>query len=394
MKEVQSSPRLLLKVLSPLITSSVFPCLQMTYDPNRASEVLKSFTFRDVVQGRVAIEETLSDGDNQPHDNKSARTTAQGHAPATPLNDSFVFLLKAGNVQPAKGELHFTILPHHQMHHGPSSMNKADGTSWEHTTTRIPTQNTTVSAGGRGGGREHSTPHSQTGVGLPPHILSHKSHNKTQHKTRPHSRWANQTRSGSHGRRSGSTTEGGHAAQPHTPASDKHGPSTPPDPVYVEILPRPASDPLLIILPLLACLLLIIILIVLILVFRHRKEKQARLRLLQQLGAVSLPTEGSPCLGQTERSVAMPSVVVTPLGPRSCPTSPRLPISPRRRSLAPGMTFWGPFESVGAHCEGIIREDNGIERDHVTSAGVTPGFRTSLRSRSPTPTLRHKQYWV
>ncbi len=379
----------------------------MTYDPNRASQVLKSFTFRDVVQGRVAIEETLSDGDNQLLNNKSAFMIARGHAPASPLNDSFIFLLKAGTVQPAKGELHFTIFPHHQMHHGPSGSNKADGASREHTTTRLPTHNKTTTGGGRGGGRGGSTTHSgRLGVGLPPHILSPKNHNRTQHKLRPHSRWGNHTRSGSHGGRSGSGAEGAggghsHAPQPHTPSvSDKHGPVNPSDthPVHAEVLPRPASDPLLIILPLLSCLLLIIILVVLILVFRRRKEKQARLRLLQQLAAVALPTEGSPYLGRAERSVAMPSVVVTPLGPASCPTSPRLPISPRRRSLAPGMTFWGPFEADGAGGDGNIRVGNSNERDNVTCGNamqaVTAGFKTSLRSMSPTPTLKDNQYWV
>ncbi|XP_068430681.1 chondroitin sulfate proteoglycan 4-like [Clinocottus analis] len=372
--------------------------VKMTYDPNRASQVLKSFTFRDVVQGRVAIEETLSDSDSRQHDNKSALSTARGHAPARPLNDSFIFLLKAGNVQPAKGELHFTIFPHHQMHHGPSSSN-TDGASHEQTTTRLPTQNKT--APGRGGGRGGSTALSGDGVGLPPHILSHK--NRTQHKLRPHGRLGNQTRGGSQGGRSGGRAEGAghsHGPPPHTPSvSDKHAPAVPPVvyPVHVEILPRPASDPLLIILPLLACLFLIIILVVLILVFRRRKEKQARLRLLQQLAAVASPTEGSPYLGRAERSVAMPSVVVTPLGPASCPTSPRLPLSPRRRSLAPGMTFWGSFEADGAGGDGNNR--GGIAKDMVTAGGiakemVTAGFQTALRSRSPTPTLKDNQYWV
>ncbi|GLD55148.1 chondroitin sulfate proteoglycan 4-like protein [Lates japonicus] len=368
--------------------------VKMTYDPNRASEVLKSFTFRDVVQGRVAIEETLSDSDNQLNDNKSALTTAQGHTPARPLNDSFIFLVKAGNVQPAKGELHFTILPHHQMHHGPTGLNKADGASREHTTTRLPTHNKTTTGGGRGGGRGGATTHGGGEMGLPPHILSPKTHNRTQQKLRPHGRWGNHSRGGSHGGRSGSGAEGAggghsHPLQPHPPPfSDKHGPVNPPDihPVHVEVLPRPASDPLLIILPLLACLLLIIILMVLILVFRHRKEKQ-RLRLIQELAAVTLPAERSPYLGRPERSMAMPSVVVTPLGPASCPTSPRVSISPRRRSLAPGMTFWGPFEADGA--DGNIRGGNNNERENITA-----GFKTSVGSRSPAPSLKDNQYWV
>ncbi|KAM3600638.1 uncharacterized protein V6R79_026433 [Siganus canaliculatus] len=375
--------------------------VKMTYDPNRPSEVLKSFTFRDVVQGRVAIEETLSD--NQLYNNKSTLTKAQGHAPATPLNDSFIFLLKAGNVQPAKGELHFTIFPHHQMHHGQSGASKADGAKGEHTTARLPSNNKTTTGGGRGTSRGGSTTHGGVGVGLPPHILSHKSHNKTQHKLRPHSRLGNHTRGG-HGGRSGGGGEGAggghsHPPQPHSPGvSDKHNPVNPPNthPIHVEVLPRPASDPLLIILPLLACLLLIIILVVLILVFRRRKEKQARLRLLQQLAAVALPTESSPYLGRGERSVAMPSVVVTPLGPRSCPVSPRIPVNNRRRSLAPGMTFWGPLEPEGARGDRNIKDGNRKDRNNMTYSGAafTAGFRSSLRSRSPNPTLKDNQYWV
>ncbi|XP_068609341.1 chondroitin sulfate proteoglycan 4-like [Brachionichthys hirsutus] len=372
--------------------------VKMTSDPNRASELLKSFTFRDVVQGRVAIEEILGDDDNRPRDNTSAARTGRGHAPATPLNDSFVFLLRAGNVQPAKGELHFTILPHHQMHHGPGGASKAAGVSQEHETTHLLAQNVTAAgAGGRGVRRGGSTTDSRAGVGLPPHILTHKNPNRTQHKTRPHSRWGNRTRSGSHGGRAGSGVEraGGapsHSTQPRDPSgSDKHSPATPPDshPVHVEVLPRPASDPLLIILPLLACLLLIIILIVLILVFRHRQEKQARLQLLQQLARVAPPTEESPDLGRAERSAAMPSVVVTPLGPRSCPSSPRVAISPRRRSLAPGTTFWGPFEADGA---GGCGSSGGRDKTAWSRAVFTAGVKTSPRSRS----LARKdgQFWV
>lgn len=377
----------------------------MTYDPNRASEVLKLFTFRDVVQGRVAIEESLSEN----ADNTSALPKSQGHAPASPLNDSFIFLLKAGNVQPAKGELHFTIFPHHQMHHGPSSPNKADGAGNQkrlpnrHLNQNRTTTITSTTTGGRGGTRSGSTVTTAHNGGinsLPPHILSHKSHNRTQHRTRYHGRWGNHTRGGSHGGRSEGASEGtgrgrGRSPQPHTPSAvDKHNPGTGPDPLHVEILPRPASDPLLIILPLLACLLLIVILIVLILVFRHRKEKQARQRLMQQLVSVTSPAEGNPYLAQAERSTAVPSVVVTPLqSARSCPTSPKNPMSHRRRSLAPGMTFWGPLE---AEEPDIGDEDiKGVNRSEGVACGTTSaGFRTSLRSNSLTPTLRHGQFWV
>ncbi|XP_074547006.1 chondroitin sulfate proteoglycan 4-like [Halichoeres trimaculatus] len=372
--------------------------VKITYDPNQASGVLKSFTFRDVVQGRVAIEENLSDSDSHLHDNKSALTTAQGHAPATPLNDSFIFLLKAGNVQPARGELHFTIFPHHQMHHGQSGSNKADH---KHTTHQ-PAQNRTTSAG-RGVTRGDSTTRGEVRVGVSPHVLAPKNKNRTQHKLRNHSRWGNHTRTASSsGKDPERAGEGqSHALQPKTTSiSHKPGPANHPNtqPVYVEVLPRPSSDPLLIILPLLACLLLIVILIVLILVFRRRKEKQARLRLLQQLAAVTLPSAGSPSLGQAERSMTTPSVVVTPLGPASCPTSPRVPKNPRRRSLAPGMTLWGPMDAEEPGDGGTTSGGNSRDR-HGVSFGtavtdVSSGFKTSVGSQSSTPTLKHYQYWV
>ncbi|KAM3874426.1 chondroitin sulfate proteoglycan 4-like [Diretmus argenteus] len=342
--------------------------VKMTSDPDQASEVLRSFTFRDVVQGRVAIEETLSDN--------SAVTTARGHAPATSLNDSFIFLLKAGHVQPAKGELHFTILPHHHMHQGPGG---SDGPGREHTTAR---QNRTTT-GGRGGGRGGST--TQAGVSggggggssSHPHILSHKNQNRTLHKLKPHGRWANLTRGGREGGRPGGRTDGGgggqkHARHPHhiPSAPGKHSPASPP--VHVEVLPRPASDPLLIILPFLACLLLIVVLVVVILVIRHRREKRARIRLFRELAGLSLPGEGSPYLGRPERSVAMPSVIVTPIGSSSCPSSPAVHLSfRRRRSLSPGVRFWGPTKAVGGG-----EESNG-------GMNIIPAV-----------TLRDDQYWV
>uniref|UniRef100_A0A3P9IP26 Si:dkeyp-41f9.3 n=1 Tax=Oryzias latipes TaxID=8090 RepID=A0A3P9IP26_ORYLA len=370
--------------------------VKITYDPNRASEVLKSFTFRDVVQGRVAIEETLSDDENQFPSNGSLLTITQRRAPATPLNDSFVFLVKAGNVQPAKGELHFTIFPHHQMRHGPGGFTKVDGRSHKHTTANGHRHNKTSTRVG-----EERTGQEAIDEVSRPHILTDKVQNKTQRTRKPQNRHGKRTHT--HGGRSGGVAEGAGDGQgtpplPHAPpVPEIHRPVNPPDSelIHVEILPRPSSDPLLIILPLLACLLLIVILVVLILVFRHRKEKQARQRLMHELAAVHLPTEDSPYLGRPERSVAMPSVMVTPLGSASCPTSPRVSMSPRR-SLAPGMTFWGPFESEFAGVDRNIKGCNRRERHTVTCGRAVPlsvaGFQTSARSQSPT--LKENQYWV
>ncbi|KAM4634137.1 chondroitin sulfate proteoglycan 4-like [Polymixia lowei] len=383
--------------------------VKVTYDLDQASEVLRSFTFRDVVQGRVAIEETLSNNSTDQLLNKSTLATARGHTPATPLNDSFVFLLKAGHIQPAKGELHFTILPHHQMHHGPGGSNKAESPGRKQATTRLPGHNKTTTGGGKGGGRGASA---AVSVGMHPHILSHKNHNRTLNKLKPHSRWANHTRGrGDEGKPGGGARGDGGENRPSSEADTpsvqvKRGPADAPNshPVQVEVLPRPASDPLLIIMPLLTCLLLIVILVVLILVFRHRSEKRARMRLFQELAAVSLPTECSPFLGRQERSVAMPSVIVTQLGP-SCPNSPMPPRSPRRRSQNQTVTFWCPLEANGGGGGSGHGEDgdggDGDEGGQGGNAGrckgipvIIAGSRSSLRPKSPTPTLKGDQYWV
>uniref|UniRef100_A0A3B4AW52 Laminin G domain-containing protein n=1 Tax=Periophthalmus magnuspinnatus TaxID=409849 RepID=A0A3B4AW52_9GOBI len=357
----------LFEVLSPPKHGKL---VKMTYNPSQEYEVLNDSI----------------------HSNKSLLPTNQGHAPALPLNDSFTFLVRAGNVQPAKGELHFTILPHHQMHYGPGGGGqKGEKASRNYTTTRFPSHNRTTS-GEKGHRKVGLTTPNETGDNSHPHILSNKNHhhNKTHHKGRNHHRWGNHTRSGIHGGKS--TTQ--NPAQ-LTPNLDKTKLENHEDvhPVYYEILPRPASDPLLIILPLLACLLLIVILVVLILVFRHRKEKQAQIRLLQELAALPPMSEesGSPSSGCGERSIAMPSVVVTPLGPSSCPTSPRTPISPRRRSLAPGMTFWGPFDDDGNIVQREFHEKNNLVRCNVYSSEA---FQSPLRSRCPTPSLKDSQYWV
>uniref|UniRef100_A0A8C5HAC2 Chondroitin sulfate proteoglycan 4-like n=2 Tax=Gouania willdenowi TaxID=441366 RepID=A0A8C5HAC2_GOUWI len=364
--------------------------VKMTYDPNGPSEVLKSFTFRDVVQGRVAIEETLSDNNSHLPINESLLTTAQVHAPARPLNDSFVFLLRAGNnVQPAKGELHFTILPHHQMHNGLGGFSKVGGTSRERTTTRVAAQNTTIGKVNPAG-QGQSKPQGGAGTGLQQKFLTNKNQNKTHHKVKAHTRWGNHSRSGNRGGRSRSSTErsgGGQnpAPQPQIPFVPVRRPVDT-NPVYVAVLPRPASDPLLIILPLLACLLLIVILVVLISVFRRRREKLARLRLIQELAAIQVPTEDSP-----EHSEATSSVVVMPLTSASCPTSPRIPLSPRRRSLAAGMNFWRPIEE---ELPGSIRAFSNTENLHMKFVNAPSGYTTSVRSLSPLPTLKDSQYWV
>uniref|UniRef100_A0A672L5K8 Si:dkeyp-41f9.3 n=1 Tax=Sinocyclocheilus grahami TaxID=75366 RepID=A0A672L5K8_SINGR len=239
--------------------------VKVTFDLGGASHSVESFSFRDVEQGRVAIEENIN-----------------FHAiyVVHPLNDSFVFLLKAANVQPARGEFVYLVLPYDPI----------TGKHMLSEPTKLPTLNRTANV----------------------HIDPSRPH-RTASKLKPRNRGGNHTRSRS--------------TVPHVPRTTmgKLDPSTKNTLVRMESLPRPASDPLLIILPLLACLLLIVILVVLILVFRHRREKRAHPAMIQEL--TGNPGEDilarGPYLGQPERSLTVPSVIVTPLTP-SCPGSPVL----------------------------------------------------------------------
>uniref|UniRef100_A0A671PRP4 Chondroitin sulfate proteoglycan 4-like n=1 Tax=Sinocyclocheilus anshuiensis TaxID=1608454 RepID=A0A671PRP4_9TELE len=251
--------------------------VKVTFDLGGASHSVESFSFRDVEQGRVAIEENINF-----HAIYGNTTAARYNVTVVhPLNDSFVFLLKAANVQPARGEFVYLVLPY-------------DPITGKHILsepTKLPTLNRTANV--------HIDPSTR------PHM--------TASKLKPRNHGGNHTRSRS--------------TVPHVPRTTmgKLDPSTKNTLVRMESLPRPASDPLLIILPLLACLLLIVILVVLILVFRHRSEKRAHPAMIQEL--TENPGEDilarGPYLGQPERSLAVPSVIVTPLTP-SCPGSPVL----------------------------------------------------------------------
>ncbi|KTF87308.1 hypothetical protein cypCar_00025672 [Cyprinus carpio] len=238
---------------------------------------MESFSFRDVEQGRVATEENINFHAIYGNTTAGSYNVTAVHT----LNDSFVFLLKAANVQPARGEFVYLVLPY-------------DPITGKHILsepTKLPTLNRTTNA--------HIDPSTR------PH--------RTASKLKPRNRGGNHTRSRS--------------TVPHVPLTTmgKLDPSPKNTLVRMESLPRPASDPLLIILQLLACLLLIVILVVLILVFRHHREKRAQPEMIQVL--TGNPGEDilarGPYLGQPERSLAVPSVIVTLLTP-SCPGSPVL----------------------------------------------------------------------
>uniref|UniRef100_A0A672KVS1 Chondroitin sulfate proteoglycan 4-like n=1 Tax=Sinocyclocheilus grahami TaxID=75366 RepID=A0A672KVS1_SINGR len=256
--------------------------VKVTFDLGGASHLVESFSFRDVEQGRVAIEENINF-----HAIYGNTTAPRYNITAVhPLNDSFVFLLKAANVQPAMGEFVYLVLPYYPI----------TGKHMLSEPTKMPTLNRTTNA-----------------MYPPSHIDPSTRPHRTASKLKPRNRWGNHTRSRST------------VPHMHRTTMSKLDPSPKNTLVRMESLPRPASDPLLIILPLLACLLLIVILVVLILVFRHRREKRAHPAMIQDL--TGNPGEDilarGPYLGQPERSLTVPSVIVTPLTP-SCPDSPIL----------------------------------------------------------------------
>ncbi|XP_063065774.1 chondroitin sulfate proteoglycan 4 [Engraulis encrasicolus] len=263
----------------------------LKFGQSGSMKLVKSFTFQDVIQGRVAIEESNN------------LTGLQGNVPLSNttkihhLKDSFAFLLTAPNVQPARGEFVFNVVPYKPMSRMPAITSDPS-----RTTEPPPAFNNTI--------QDTSPQHPVTG-----REHNHTRSHKHRHKSKGRSRSGGHTTHW-HNRPPGSTAPKTTSGQQHVNLTNV--------PVFVESMPRPASDPLLIILPFLACLLLIVILIIMILVFRHRREKRAA-----QQSAVrgrTAPTATgrgrhgedqsetrSPCLGTPERSVAMPSVVVTPV---------------------------------------------------------------------------------
>ncbi|XP_026998975.2 chondroitin sulfate proteoglycan 4-like [Tachysurus fulvidraco] len=310
--------------------------VKVTVNLGGASESIESFTFRDVEQGRIAIQEHLNSL------TAYGNTTAVGHKTTYVLEDSFVFILKAANVQPARGEFVFMVVPYDPMT-GKHVVSASPGHPTIH-----PAFNRTSNVVLHMNEPSHTHP-TKRPLWVPP-------------KTKTRNRSGNHTRGQSTVLNAPKSTSGRHNGPPRN------------TPFKVETFPRPASDPLLIILPFLACLFLIVILVVLILVFRHRQEKLAQPSMIQDLPENSIEdiASPSPYLGQPERSLTVPSVVVTPLMPR-CPRSPVLEVV-HNGALVPAIALpdsemlvcpWNPMDPEG-----------------------TP------QSSPGTPTLRQNQYWV
>ncbi|XP_029619693.1 chondroitin sulfate proteoglycan 4-like [Salmo trutta] len=294
------------------------------------TEPVESFSFQDVKQERLSIELNAN------------MTEVQE------LNDSLVFVVKAENVPPAKGEFRFTVIPY-----DPSLVRRTESPiltpSSPFSQSLNQTNQTTVFG---------------VGTALPSlstSFFSTQRPSKTDQKFKGRNHWGNTNRNDSTGTTLGKPTMGR--------GEDLSGIPFMMTPVRVESYPQRTSNPLLVILPLLVLLLLVIILVVLFLLLRrNRKRKQKPLNLK------TLPSPSTPlaCHDQPQRSAAVPMVTVTPLSP-SGPGSPALD-----RPL--------PFANQGY-------VSNSASPPNCSLKAVNPESSDQL-IRTTLPTLQQNQYWV
>ncbi|CAJ1069227.1 chondroitin sulfate proteoglycan 4 [Xyrichtys novacula] len=230
---------------------------------SRKAGQVESFTFQDMMQGKVALK-------------LNANMTG-----VQELNDSLVFILKADKVQPAKGEFHFTVVPY-------------DPALFATTKSPVPTTSTAPQTPFRTSRNGTASPFMSTA------FFTTQQPSKNHQKFKARNRWGNSNRTSIFGTTLGKTTRG---------PEDFPFRNTP---VRVESYPQKTSNPLLVILPLLALLLLIIIFVVLVVFLRHHRERKHSATTQNEEPSTGLPTSQS-CPGQTQRSATVPTVTVTPL---------------------------------------------------------------------------------
>lgn len=283
----------------------------------------QSFSFQEVMQEKVALE-------------LNANLTE-----VQELNDSFVFLLKADGIQPAKGELHFTVVPHDPVLYPTTKSPVSSTSSSPQTSLQIPGNGTASPA--------HTTAFPST-----------QQPSKNQQKFKGRERWGNTNRTSIF-----ITTLG----KPTHQTEEFPFRNTP---VRVESYAQKPSNPLLVILPLLALLLLVIIFVILVVFLRHHRQRKQRTATPKQLDSTGLQSS-QPYQGQTQRSTTVPTVTVTPLN-HTCHGSPVLD-----RLMTPN---WGSaFNTLESNME-ISYWRNGFPSS--PSQIIQPA----------TPTLRKNQYWV
>lgn len=280
---------------------------------HKKAEPVQLFSFHDVRQENIAIELNANMSGVQE------------------LNDSLVFLLKVENFQPAKGEFLFTIVPYD------SSLVKSTSRPILSTTPASQTLNQTSRVG-------------TTSPALSTSLFSTQQPRKNQLKFRGRHRWGNSNQNDSV-----STTLG----KPTLARDDVPYRNTP---VRVESYPQSTTNPLLVILPLLALLLLVIIFVVLVVLLRrnrNRKQKPGTQKPSPTLGLSRSPSYQD----QHQRGLTVPMVTVTPLSP-SNPSSPVLSrLLPSNQGSASNS-----HDASLPLCAQLIRTSN--------------------------PTLQQNQYWV
>lgn len=293
-------------------------------DNSQKALLAQSFTFREVMQGKVALE-------------LNANMTG-----VQELNDSLMFVLKADNIQPAKGEFHFMVVPYDPA---------LSVTTKSPVRTTSPDPQTTLQISRNG----TASPVLSTG------FLSTQQPSKNQQKFKGRNRWGNSNRTSIFSTTLGKPTHG---------AEDLPFRNTP---VRVESYPQKSSNPLLVILPLLALLLLVIIFVVLVVFLRHHRQRKQSTAAPKEQSSTGL--QGSQSfLGQTQRSTTVPTVTVTPLNHTHCPGSPALD-----RTLPPN---WGSaYDTLDSNTL-ISSWRNGIPSS------------SSQVIHTATPTLQKNQYWV
>ncbi|XP_029296168.1 LOW QUALITY PROTEIN: chondroitin sulfate proteoglycan 4 [Cottoperca gobio] len=278
----------------------------------------ESFTFQEVMQEMVALQ-------------LNANMTG-----VQELNDSLEFVLKANNIQPAKGEFHFTVVPY-------------DPALFPTTKSPIPTTSSVP-----------QTPFQTSRNGTASPVFSTQQTSKNQQKFKARNRWGNSNRTSIFSTTLGKPTRG---------TEDFPFRNTP---VRVESYPQKTSSPLMVILPLLALLLLIIIFVVLVVFLRHNRQRKQNTAAPNEPPSTGLPSSQS-YQGQPQRSTTVPTVTVTPLNP-SCPGSP---VFDRLFTSNPGSSY------------------NTIDSNMLLSSWSNGSPASSSQIiRTATPTLQMNQYWV
>ncbi|TDH13002.1 hypothetical protein EPR50_G00053220 [Perca flavescens] len=290
---------------------------------SRTAVPAESFTFQEVMQEKVALV-------------LNANMTG-----VQELNDSLVFVLKADNIQPAKGEFHFTVVPY-------------DSALFPTTKSPVPTTSSVPQTPIQTSRNEAAPPVLSTA------FLSTQQPSKNQQKFKARNRWGNSSRTSIFSTTLGKPTRG---------TEDFPFRNTP---VRVESYPQKTSSPLLVILPLLALLLLIIIFVVVVVFLRHNRHRKQNTAAQKEPPSTGLPSSQS-YQGQPQRSTTVPTVTVTPLNP-SCPGSP---VQDRLFTPNQGLAY------------------NTIDSNMLISSWSNGSPSSSSQIiRTTTPTLQTNQYWV